>query len=647
MRFVWGKTESEFNHRFEFSLNVEKDCDTLVLCAVDFYQVYCDGKLVSYGPSRTASGYSRKRVIPIHGAKNVVIKTAYYGMRCYACDLQQPFFGAEVLKNKKVIYSTKDFKCSVNSSVLTDLPKYSGQRGYIESFDLTNKEIKPVKTFSVKAPKILENGEDYADYTSIEFEKIEESNFKGFYKCREELHFDHIKTGFDVQKQIIKKDWAGYKYIDYKLPSERTGFFTLKGSSETETELMVFFEELTIDGGWYFRRSGCNDFFIAKIPKGDFSITTFEPYSCRILKVVGKDVPKNLQVGMITLENKNAKLPMEIKDEKLNIVYSAALNTFRQNAVDVFTDCPSRERAGWLCDSYFTGIAEHYFCNNNNIERNYLENIILSKTPEIPNGMLPMCFPAEHKHDSLFNFIPNWALWFIIELRSYFSRTNDVETVKKAKKKVYALLKYFEEFLNEYGLIEDLKGWVFIEWSDCNHPDYTKGVNYPSNMLYAYALDCVAELFGDKKYHKRAEDIRKNIIKLSFDGEFFLDNSIRVDGKLQPCSSHLTETCQYYALFFGFDVGQKFVKKMMEEFGPKRTDMYPNVSRSNVFIGFYLRYLWLDSLGEQERILDECADYFYKMANITGTIWEHDTPEASCNHGFSSVIAKIINNCYN
>ncbi|MBR1983512.1 MAG: hypothetical protein IKA12_02365, partial [Clostridia bacterium] len=69
---------------------------------------------------------------------------------------------------------------------------------------------------------------------------------------------------------------------------------------------------------------------------------------------------------------------------------------------------------------------------------------------------------------------------------------------------------------------------------------------------------------------------------------------------------------------------------------------YPNVSKSNVFIGYYLRYLWLLTKNQNQRILNECKDYFYNMAEKTGTLWEHDTTEASCNHGFSSVIAKII-----
>ena len=39
---------------------------------------------------------------------------------------------------------------------------------------------------------------------------------------------------------------------------------------------------------------------------------------------------------------------------------------------------------------------------------------------------------------------------------------------------------------NEDGLLENIPGWVFVEWSKAN--ELTDGVNYPSNMLYSATL---------------------------------------------------------------------------------------------------------------------------------------------------------------
>ena len=44
----------------------------------------------------------------------------------------------------------------------------------------------------------------------------------------------------------------------------------------------------------------------------------------------------------------------------------------------------------------------------------------------LPEGMLPMCYPADH-NDGV--FIPNWALWFVVQLEEYAQRNGDRDMV--------------------------------------------------------------------------------------------------------------------------------------------------------------------------------------------------------------------------
>ena len=109
-------------------------------------------------------------------------------------------------------------------------------------------------------------------------------------------------------------------------------------------------------------------------------------------------------------------------------MFDAARETFLQNSSDLFMDCPTRERAGWLCDSFFTARAEWEFTGDNVIEKNFLENFLLPESfRDVPRGMLPMCYPADHNNN---NFIPNWAMWFVLELEDrLFNRKGDREFV--------------------------------------------------------------------------------------------------------------------------------------------------------------------------------------------------------------------------
>ena len=90
-------------------------------------------------------------------------------------------------------------------------------------------------------------------------------------------------------------------------------------------------------------------------------------------------------------------------------------------------DCPSRERAGWLCDSFFTARVEYVLTGTCTVEKVFLENFLLADQFEhLPEGMLPMCYPADH-YDGV--FIPNWAMWFVLELEEYLVRSGDTELI--------------------------------------------------------------------------------------------------------------------------------------------------------------------------------------------------------------------------
>lgn len=142
---------------------------------------------------------------------------------------------------------------------------------------------------------------------------------------------------------------------------------------------------------------------------------------------------------------------------------------------------PSRERAGWLCDSFFTARTEHALTGQCTVEKAFLENFLLAERfAHLPDGMLPMCYPADH-YDG--NFIPNWAMWFVLELEEYIKRSGDCAFAERAKSRVYGLIQYFATFENEYGLLEKLEKWVFVEWSRANDPDVVQDVNFPTNML--------------------------------------------------------------------------------------------------------------------------------------------------------------------
>lgn len=378
------------------------------------------------------------------------------------------------------------------------------------------------------------------------------------------------------------------------------------------------------------------------MPAGTHRLLTAEPYSFRYLQVVSLE-------GACTLEDVYVQgytfkvIPSKkFKDPALQKIYDAVIETFRQNVVDIYMDCPHRERAGWLCDSFFTSRVEQLFTGEVPVERNFLEHFLLPESfAHLPEGMLPMCYPSDHRDGK---FIPNWAMWYVVELEEYLERTGDRELVDAAKGKMYALLAYFRRFENEFGLLENLESWVLLEHSRAS--EFTQDVNFPSNFMYAQMKKTMGRLYNDAALYQEGDALLKTArdMALSTGSVFFSDNAVCKDGKLVVTEGVCSEVCQYYAFYFGAafpEQNPELYRILIEDFGPQRKEVnpWPNVYYANAFIGNYLRLDLLWKWGLKERLAEEIKGYFTFMTDRTGTLWEVDLPTHSCNHGFASYVA--------
>lgn len=672
----------------------------LKLTACSFYRVFVGGEFFAYGPARVAKGFARVDEYALPAPSEDVAVTievaGYYCHSFYA--LQQPSFlqaelsvadGEEVYatyarKNSVPSAAVKKFVASVFTERIRKCPRYSFQRGFAECYRF---EENPARIFAESTARKEANLEEIEDYWLLNrsvayprFEKIyataTERGVSAYDATRsvwQDRTFSQTKIGIypirtwecdsnDVASRLTyrlsgKRELDGSlqenEYTVYALTSVKTGFIGMDVEAETDATIYVIFDEVdnrenpqtNTPMEISFNRNYALNVIACEIKKGKCNFLSFEPYSAKYIKIVArKGKIKINDVYLRTYENaEKDKLIFSCADEKIEAVMEAARGTFAQNAVDILTDCPGRERAGWLCDGYFTAQAEQLFTGGNRVERNFLEAYALRPyTKQMPHLMIPMCYPADFVNVP--RYIDNWAMWYIAELHDYYRRTGDKKLVDESEKIVRGLHTYFSHYYNEYGLLENMN--VLVSWCKGNDPAFRKGVNFPTNMLYAYVLRLASELYNEQDWLQEAETLQNRIRERSYNGEFFEDNVIRRRGRLVR-TGHTSESCLCYAFFCGTATKEAYPalwRKFVDEFGPKRDEnaVYPTVYKTAAFIGYYLRLIVLQREGLFVQALDECKDYFYKMAARTGTLWEHDRLEASLNHGFASYAAKII-----
>jgi len=697
-RPIWPEgREEEKNLSVGFRIFFDaSECDNISLrvAASSIYRVYLNGEFFGHGPARGPHGYYRVDAWDLSdnlvtGSNIIAIEVAGYNVNSFYLLEQPSFLQAEVVADGKILASTAGdgnlFEATILTERIQKVARYSFQRPFSEVYKLQpdydswrkdfNANFTKVMCATLEEKNLIPRRVPYPRFsqrgpiwnishgevkTGVPAENVwKDRSFTnigptlgGFPEMELEvtpsIELQHIETISShpihqpfTSNTTVKLKANTYQILD--LGTNLTGFLGATIRCDKTARLFFIFDEILTDGVIDFKRMGCINIVSYELQPGTYKVESMGPYTLRYLKLLALDGDCDVEdVYLREYTNPDVfEAHFSSSDRQLNQIFEAGRETYIQNAVDVFMDCPSRERAGWLCDSFFTARVAFDLSGNTLVEKNFIENYLLPKTfPHLPEGMLPMCYPADHK-DGV--FIPNWAMWFVVELEEYLVRSGDREMVEALQPRVLKLFDYFKSFKNEAGLLEKLDSWVFVEWSKAN--ELVQDVNYPTNMLYARALATAGRLYNLPSLIEESENIKEVIRQQSFDGQFFVDNAIGNNGKLE-ITDNRTEVCQYYAFFFEIASPETYPELwsiLTEHFGPhrKQTKAYPEIHMANAFIGNYLRLELLSRCGMAEKVLDEVKAYFLPMAERTGTLWEHDDVRASCNHGFASHIVHV------
>jgi alpha-L-rhamnosidase len=696
---IWPKDrEREMNLLVGFRAVIEPPAGenvVLQVAAATIYRAWINGQFLGCGPARGPHGYFRvdqwDLSHKLQPGKNVIaLEVAGYNANSYYLLDQPSFLQAEVVADDRVLVSTggvgEQFSSRMLDYRVQKVQRYSFQRPFTEVYRLTpdfdrwrreTADSAAAVTVAVLPEKdLLPRRVRYPQFAEqrplriIAAGRVEPiKKPKDLWKDRSLANIGPKLKGFperelatipsieaqcwrSVRMAALAQPYSGaapvalaaHQYRILDLGVNRTGFIGARVTCAEKARLWFLFDEIITGNDVDFKRLGCVNIVSYELEPGTYRIESIEPYTFRYLKLLCLE--GSCEVEKVRLRE-YAHPPVEpqfaASDPRLNRIFAAGVETFRQNALDIFMDCPSRERAGWLCDSFFTSRVAVDLSGDTLVERNFMENFLLpAKFAFLPDGMLPMCYPADH-NDGV--YIPNWALWFVAQLEEYSARSGDRATVEALRPRVLKLFDFFKRYENQDGLLEKLPSWVFVEWSAA--ADFVQDVNYPSNMLYAGVLSAAGRMYHLPELTAKAERIQEAIRRQSFDGHFFVDNAVRhKNGKLEVTRNR-TEVCQYYAFFFQVATPESHPdlwRVLRDKFGPdrKKTKEFSDVHQANSFIGNMLRMELLSQAGLSRQILKESISYLLYMADRTGTLWENTEASASCDHGFASHIVHTL-----
>lgn len=686
---IWieGK-EREMNVHAVFHADVKTDEQMeLHVGGTAFYRIFADNTFVAFGPARTAKGYIREEIYTLpEGTREVVIEAVGYYCKSIATVWQRSFVMAELqCKGEVYAYTGNGFLAFEPRCKVQKVERYSVQRHFTEIWDYRSSKSLVDSIYQVPiailddTPVVLDRRVSYPEYRDID---LSMASITGTLEYDEERPYKPIRYSWaTVPTEWGIFDWEEIPYHPYtwiqrhnqnitqrnvSLPITlnkgeyaifdfrqiEAGFVRADLESLGESDVVIGYTELYEGDEFVFQNMNVHNVVEIFLPEGDRrQVLSFEPYTYRFAILAVKE-------GCIRLHGFGVKTYMlgtedvrqiQTDDKVLNDIYQAAIRNYAHNEVDLYMDCPSRERAGWIGDSYFTAKGEYALTGDTKTEDAFLENYrLFENRGEFPEGAIPECYPSDMPPKG--DFIPQFTMLFILEVEEYINVRGHQDMAEKFRERIYGLLGFYRRYENEDGLLERLPSWNFVEWGTAN--DWIQDVSYPTNFLYSKVLECIGKLYNDEECLSRCEEVRKKAIEQSFNGQYFLDHSVRTaDGKL-VLQKEASEVGQYYAVLFGdVDIHAETYRELkdliLHVFSPDRGGVMPEILEFNMIMGAYMRMELLAKMKEYDLLLHDIKRIFGQMEQDTGTLWEYRIHKGSYDHGICAYVAAAIQNGIN
>ncbi len=676
--FVWSEN---YHFALAFSCEMPKGEYRLKHSGRFLFRVYVNDVIVSYGPARSGEGHLRvddldlsphlsleRNEVLIH-VVHYDIDTSFYilpGQACYRAEISAA--DGQLLYRTSTLEDEKAFRCSeIPGRTFCD-EHYSLQRHFVEHYDyqpldhneidlnqLSEKTLRLVRVMDGSV--LMPRGVPFPCFNVLHQPQLRHSGSIGA-RLEEKKSWLREPGYLDRFKSLSwEKDEFGEEYFLYDFGKVVTGFIQTKITCSEDSEIVIAFEEIFpgSEEGKAFsfdRCVWCNNYIRVKCRAGQsIDFESFEVYTFRYLAffvISGGASFKNTSCRDYAYDSRLLEQAPQLDkktDPEIKGIYGAAIETYRQNTLDIYMDCPGRERGGWLCDSFYQARAEYFLTGNTTVEEAFIENFLCpqSYTPMkekdgkpvfFPEGMIPMVYPG-----TIFQFIPLWPMWLVIQIDEYLNERNGQRNFfEEYSDKFIAFIGCLENYMNEEGCLEDIPGWNFVEWSKAN--EYVEGLNLPTNMAFARVLEILGGAYGRSEWTTAAQRIRRYLKTNGRRGDLYCDNAIRENGKLVFTENH-SEVCQYFSYFFAFrDMKDPCEREVFKRIVAGSTS--PKADPVNMFIGRMLKYELMLNSGMAQQVVGECREIFSPMLEQSGTIWENDTPHASLCHGFSSFVANIL-----
>ena len=335
----------------------------------------------------------------------------------------------------------------------------------------------------------------------------------------------------------------------YDLGQNASGIVQLTVRAVTPQSIKLIPGELINDDCTVNQRASGAPFYHVYTARGDGSSETWHPqftyYGFRYVEVEGAvpvgesnpgALPEVIDITGLHTRNSAAQVgTFACSDPLFNKIHTLIDWAVRSNMASVLTDCPHREKLGWLEVTHLMGGSIQY---RYDISRLYAKQVNDMRTAQHANGMVPTIAPQYVTFSPDFIDTPEWGSAFVIIPWNLYEWYGDLAPLRDNYERMKRYVDYLGSRADNHIVAYGLGDWYDIG------PDRPGYAQLTSNGVTATAiyyqdvkiLERAARLLGKeadvRKYAALASDIKR-----AFNEKFFDKKTLKYDRDSQTANS--------------------------------------------------------------------------------------------------------------
>lgn len=311
--------------------------------------------------------------------------------------------------------------------------------------------------------------------------------------------------------------------------------FTVKGKRGDKIRLTVA-ERINDDGSINQTQSGGPHYYEYTL-KGE-SEETWQPhfsyYGFRYIRIEGAKLPESQ-------DNRDIPVIKEIKscfvynsadsagsfrssNEIFNNAHNLIVNAIKSNMQAVFTDCPHREKLGWLEQIHLNGPGLYYNFNLARFAPKIMQDI---RDAQLPNGLITSIAPEYVVFNGGFRDSPEWGSAGVIFPFMYYEFYGDNSLIVE----YYDVMKRYVDYLTTTAkghiVSHGLGDWCDYREDQPYGPSHNTPISLSATIHYFMVIDYLlqaAEMLSKKEDITFYSNLREKV-RTAFNKEFFNEDS--------------------------------------------------------------------------------------------------------------------------